>query len=295
MTPQFEQVTIPVGHSWGLLWREVEKLPFLWHYHPQFELTLTINARGQRYIGDHLADFGPGDLVLVGPNLPHTWSASERIDPAQPMLAVVVWFSLEWLEQLGAVFPELRALPQLGQRAGQGLHFTPQVAARCLPLMLRLQELAPAQRLPVLLDVLLLLAQDHAAARLAAHALTVADAQQGRMARVLDYMHAHFREEIPLGVLAGQAALSVGAFHRFFKRHVLTTPSTYLAQLRIGRACQQLIETEKSVAVIAAESGYRNLAHFNRQFKLAKAVAPRAFRRLYRDGEQNGNGKAEME
>ena len=98
MTPLFEQVTIPTGRSWGLLWRELDTIPFIWHYHPQFELTLTVNARGQRYIGDHLGDFEPGDLVLLGPNLPHTWAASERIDGAQPMLAVVVWFSLEWVE-----------------------------------------------------------------------------------------------------------------------------------------------------------------------------------------------------
>src|SRR5450830_1238027 len=118
MTPLFEQVTIPSGHSWGLLWRELEAIPFIWHYHPQFELTLTVNARGQRYIGDHLGDFEPGDLVLVGPNLPHTWSAHERIDNAQPMLAVVVWFSPEWITQLAAAFPELHSLRHLAMRAG---------------------------------------------------------------------------------------------------------------------------------------------------------------------------------
>ena len=43
MKPQFEQVTVPVGESWSLLWRELPELPFLWHYHPEFELTLTLN------------------------------------------------------------------------------------------------------------------------------------------------------------------------------------------------------------------------------------------------------------
>ncbi|CDG83548.1 helix-turn-helix domain-containing protein [Janthinobacterium agaricidamnosum] len=293
MTPQFEQVTIPPGHSWGLLWRELPELPFLWHYHPQFELTLTMNARGQRYIGDHLADFGPGDLVLVGPNLPHTWSASERIDAAQPMLAVVAWFSAEWLAQLAQVFPELRGLRQLGHKAGPGLHFTPAAARHCAPLMLRLQALAPPQRLPLLLDILLHLAGDHDAQPLVARALTAIDAgvQQKRMERVLDYMHQHFREEIPLALLAQQASLSAGAFQRFFKRHAVCTPSVYLTQLRIGQACQQLIETDKSIAVIAQESGYRNLAHFNRQFKQLKNGTPRAFRRHYRDGARETSCK----
>ena len=70
MKPQFEQVTVPVGESWSLLWRELPELPFLWHYHPEFELTLTLNAQGQRYVGDSLEDFSAGDLVLTGPTQP---------------------------------------------------------------------------------------------------------------------------------------------------------------------------------------------------------------------------------
>jgi AraC-like DNA-binding protein len=284
MTPLFEQVTIPTGHSWGLLWRELDAIPFIWHYHPQFELTLTVNARGQRYIGDHLGDFEPGDLVLLGPNLPHTWSASERIDSAQPMLAVVVWFSLEWMEQLAACFPELHSLRQLARRAGPALHFSPATSARCAEKLLQLNALPVPQRLPLLLDVLLELAGDTGARPLActAQAPVQGDGQQQRMARVFDYMHAHFREEIALDTLAQLASLSLGAFHRCFKRHAHCTPGDYLARLRIGRACQQLIESELAIAVIAQEAGYRNLAHFNRQFRAAKQVTPRAFRLQYR-------------
>ena len=38
------------------------------------------------------------------------------------------------------------------------------------------------------------------------------------------------------------------------------------------------------IAVIAQEAGYRNLAHFNRQFRAARHVTPRAFRLQYRRG-----------
>ncbi|APA67889.1 helix-turn-helix domain-containing protein [Janthinobacterium sp. 1_2014MBL_MicDiv] len=284
MTPLFEQVTLPAGHSWGLLWRELDTIPFIWHYHPQFELTLTVNARGQRYIGDHLGDFEPGDLVLLGPNLPHTWSASERIDSSRPMLAVVVWFSLEWVERLAASFPELHSLRHLAARAGPALHFSPATSARSAARLLQLNGLPVPQRLPLLLDVLLELAADGEARPLAsmAQAPRHADGPQKRMESVLDFMHAHFREDIALDTLARKAALSLGAFHRFFKRHAHCTPGDYLARLRIGRACQQLIESDLAIAVIAQEAGYRNLAHFNRQFRAAKQATPRAFRRQYR-------------
>ncbi|AEK64196.1 helix-turn-helix domain-containing protein [Collimonas fungivorans] len=282
MRPQYEHLTLSPGHSWQLLWRELPELPFLWHYHPEFELTL--NARGQRYVGDHLADFSDGDLILLGPNLPHTWSASERIDAGQQMLAVVVWFSRDWLVQLQTSLPELGGLLQLGKRADRGLQFSAAAAAGVRPLMLRMEKLAPAQRLPLLLELLLLLAQDEQAQPLAsvASASIAVDTQRQRMGRVLDYMHAHFQAALSVELLAERAALSVGAFHRFFKRHTQLTVTAYLAQLRIGSACQQLIQTDKTIGVIAQEAGYRNLAHFNRQFRAAKGVSPSDFKKRYR-------------
>ena len=81
MRPLFEKVTVPEGASWALLDRRLDDgIPFQWHYHPEFELTLTLNSRGQRYIGDSIATYDDGDLVLLGPNLPHTWCSAERID-----------------------------------------------------------------------------------------------------------------------------------------------------------------------------------------------------------------------
>ncbi|WP_035056347.1 helix-turn-helix domain-containing protein [Andreprevotia chitinilytica] len=285
MRPQFEHVTIPAGASWALLWRELPELPFEWHYHPEFELTLTVNARGQRYIGDHLGDFDEGDLVLVGPNLPHTWSSNRPVDPAAPMLAVVVWFTREWVDRLVASLPELVPIARLATSAGHGLAFSRTTAAVVQPLLLSLNQLDAAQRMPVLLDALLQLAADQVAQPLAVLAATPdTDSGRERLGRVLDVLHRRFAEPIAVSELAEKAALSVGAFHRFFKRHTGKTVLEYQTQLRIGHACQLLIQTSKPVGVIASEAGWQNLAHFNRQFLAAKGLTPRDFRARYRAG-----------
>ncbi|GAA5786731.1 AraC family transcriptional regulator [Chitiniphilus shinanonensis] len=286
MRPQFEHVAVPAGQSWALLWRELPDLPFLWHYHPEFELTLTLNARGQRYVGDDLADFDDGDLVLVGPNLPHTWSAQQRLDEARPMLAIVVWFSRDWLAGLIRALPELAPLWALATGAGRGLCFSPSTARAVRALLPGLHDRDAAQRQPLLLEVLLLLAADAEARPLASSGLGAveADQQRERIGKVLDHLHAHFHEEIAVDELARRAALSTGAFHRFFKRHTLQTVLGYVTQLRIGHACQQLIQTDKPVGVVAEQAGWRNLAHFNRQFRAHKGVTPREFRARYRTG-----------
>ena len=283
MKPQFEQVTVAPGESWTLLWRELPELPFLWHYHPEFELTLTLNAHGQRYVGDSLEDFEPGDLVLVGPNQPHTWAAAQRPDESQPMLAIVVWFTAEWLGRLVENWPELATLSNLAAGAGRGLHFSPAAVARAQPLMLSLRELDPAQRLPLLLQILTLLSRDGAVKTLATHAFSPAgDKVQDRMSKVLNLLHEHAIDTPSIEQLADAAALSVGAFHRFFKRHTGMTVLDYVTQLRIGIACQLLITGDQPIKLVAAEAGYSNAGHFNRQFLERKKMTPRQFRASYR-------------
>lgn len=283
MKPQFEQVTIPVGESWRLLWRELPELPFLWHYHPEFELTLTLNAQGQRYVGDSLEDFSSGDLVLTGPNQPHTWAATERPDSHQPMLAVVMWFSAAWLHTAARQWPELQGLQSLGERAGRGLKFSDAARAEVEALILELKPTEPALRLPLLLQILMHLSRDAKARPLATHAcIPLGDKASERIHKVLQRLHAHPLSTPGVAALGDEAAMSVGAFHRFFKRHTGMTVLDYVAQLRIGQACERLINTNMPVKLVAAEAGYSNLAHFNRQFLARKGMTPRAFRASYR-------------
>jgi AraC-like DNA-binding protein len=75
-------------------------------------------------------------------------------------------------------------------------------------------------------------------------------------------------------LLAEVARLSASGLHRLFRRHTQMTILDYIAQLRIGRACQLWISTSRPIAHIAADAGYDNLSHFNRQFKSLKEISP---------------------
>lgn len=283
MKPQFEQVTVAPGESWTLLWRELPEFPFLWHYHPEFELTLTLNARGHRHVGDSMEAFEPRDLVLVGPNQPHTWAATERPDPAAPMLAVVAWFSSDWLQRLIDGWPEFAALRRLQHKAGHGVRFSRTVAERVAPMMHALRDLEPSLRLPQLLQVLALLARDRKAVTLATHAIETDDNKaQRRLAKVLQRLNDDFAATPRAEELAALASLSVGAFHRFFKKHTGMTMLDYIAQRRVGTASQLLISTDRAIGTIAIEAGYGTAAHFNRQFLQSKGMTPREFRARYR-------------
>jgi AraC-like DNA-binding protein len=285
MRPLFEKVTIPAGSSWSLLDRRLDDgIPFQWHYHPEFELTLTLNSRGQRYIGDSIASYDDGDLVLLGPNLPHTWCSADRIEPARPHHALVMWFTEVWGQSITATLAEMRAVAPLLARASRGVVFSRAAADAARPVIESIPDRAPADRLLRLMEVLALLATDAEALPIAGPAAgrqKVGSPDQDRVERVLDHIHAHYREHIAIDALADVAALSVSGFHRLFRRHTRLTVSDYVAELRIGQACALLVNSAKPIAHVADEVGYASLANFNRQFRALKLVTPREFRRSF--------------
>ncbi|MCR4283251.1 MAG: cupin domain-containing protein, partial [Bauldia sp.] len=161
MRPLFEKVTIPEGASWSLLNRRLDDgIPFQWHYHPEFELTLTLNSRGQRYIGDSIAGYDDGDLVLLGPNLPHTWCSAERIDQRHPHVVLVMWFTETWGQSVTAALAEMRSVAPMLARAGRGIIFSRRAAEAARPIIEAIPAREPADRLLRLMEVLALLATD---------------------------------------------------------------------------------------------------------------------------------------
>ena len=283
MKPYLEHLTADDGASWATLNRRLyEGIPFQWHHHPEFELTLTLNSAGQRFVGDHIGRYGDGDLVLIGPYLPHTWHSLARVDASQPHTALVMWFLPDWAERL-TTNAELRPVAAMLARAATGLHFSPDVAASVRPLIETLFTQPVVERFLGLVRLLTLLAEDRHATPLSATAPELAPAatNRGRIDRVLTHIHQHFADPLSLADLADIAALSPSGLHRTFRRHTGQTVGQYLIRLRIGRACTLLSSGAMPIGTVAGEVGYDSLANFNRQFKALKGTTPRAYRAMF--------------
>ncbi len=282
MRPYVEKLAIPEGQSCAFLYRRLDGgIPFQWHYHPEFELTLTLNSRGERFVGDNIATYGDGDLALLGPNLPHTWASRSKFIENEPHVAIVVWFRSEWIDALTTTAAELAILKPMLANASRGILFSGAATAAVRPALVELAGFDPAQRLIGLLHVLVTLSRDAAPAGLAGPSWRpkpMTQADWSRIERVLDHFHANCQSRLSMDDLAEVAHLSVSGVNRLLHRHTQMTASDYIAQLRVGRACQLLMSTARPIGHIAADSGYDNLSHFNRQFRALKQTTPRAFR-----------------
>jgi AraC-like DNA-binding protein/mannose-6-phosphate isomerase-like protein (cupin superfamily) len=261
---------------------------FNWHHHPELEIALIVQGRGRRYAGDSIEDFAPGDLTLLGQNLPHTWHS----DPANgPVASKVIQFLPEVFGGLLGDAPELKPIAALLRRADRGLRLSGATRDEVERLFVRIVDENGQSWRQVADLVALLGAIADAPAREVAEISTAAprasgDESTGRnVDRVFALLHGD-PDEIPSQAQAARALkMSPAAFSRFFKNAVGRTYVACVNEIRVLAACRELIETDRPIIDIAYGAGFDNLSNFNRRFRALKGTTPREFRAQRRRDE----------
>lgn len=289
MKPSYEK--LPVGENRSFSYKHFTCAYFdsPFHFHPEYELTYILKGKGQRFVGDHVSLFAEGDLVLIGPDLPHFWRSSHEYYAADSQLcceAVVVHFAETFVQSLICSTPEFYSLSNLLNQCKQGLAFDLGGKAPFVKTsLLKLETESPARQLLIFLEILELLSSQPESQRiltLAPNFSPMTTTETKRMQQVLEYTLAHFKEPILLEQVAEIAHLSEAAFCRYFKKRCQKSYFSYLNELRIGHARQLLITSWMSVGQVAMESGFSNLSHFHRIFQRLTHVSPLHYRQLYR-------------
>lgn len=251
------------------------------HRHRQVELTWIEAGVGMRFVGDSVEPFGPGDLVLLGPNLAHGWVSARR-GALRRVAATVLQFSPELLAN--PMLPELARLAPLVHRAGAGLAIRGRPHREVTNLLVRMRSMGPVARLGALIGVLGLVDEHGRSLRpiagRASPGPTPPDAPRGqrRIDLTIDHIHRHLDRDLGVAELARVAHVSPAAFSRFFRREAGKTFTRYLNDLRCGEAALRLQTGDRPIAAIAAECGYATLSNFNRQFRLRHGMTPGEYR-----------------
>jgi AraC-like DNA-binding protein len=281
MKIHFEKLTAN-GASFLSFERIDSEFPFYWHYHPEFELTLILDSYGQRLVGDSIADYAPGDLVLLGPNLPHSWRSGPIKSRAQRVhRAVVVQFRQDFLGEHFFALAEVEPIKRLLDRSSAGVAFgKTKTGEKVAADLAKLPHLSGSRQLLTLLSILLDLAEEPNPQILSTTRVLPAcrATDQQRIDAICKYLNRHYKHEIDFDRLARGLQTSQAALCRFFKRATGRTMTQYVNEIRVGAAAQLLKSTDQSILEIAFKVGFGNYSNFNRQFKRIKDFSPRELR-----------------
>lgn len=248
---------------------ETERFPFYLHYHPEYELVYIEKGNGQRIIGDSFAHFSDGELALVAPDIPHSWSGNEVASKA-----TVIQFSSSFVRTLCAL-KEFEPIKQLLDSVGSALVFKNDVLTDDIK---RISSLQGMSKLTCLLDILDYLSRQPAE-RIIAPTLLFSRETENRINKVCLFIQQHIRESLDLSEVAALIYLSDSAFCKFFKKTTGKTFTEYVNWVKVEAISNKLLYTDLPIYQLAFDYGYESLTYFNRVFKKIKGCSPTEFRK----------------
>ena len=96
--------------------------------------------------------------------------------------------------------------------------------------------------------------------------------------RACDYIREHYKKDLNLGCIAEYLELSESYTSRIFNKYMGMNIPAYINQVRIEKAKELLLNTNKKIYEIALETGYLSTTAFHIAFKRQEEITPIEFR-----------------
>lgn len=284
MKPILEHLPVEPGETFLVREFVYPYFPRPYHYHPEFELVYIEQSYGQRLVANHLDEFKPGSLSLLGSNLPHVYrNHRSYYEPDCPDQArsIVVHFLPASLGEGTLRLPQLQAVRQLLDHAMLGIDISGPVCEQVVANMRQMLTMRGFDRLMLLLKTLDLIARSPADC----HTITqptrtgIAVQPSERLAAIFDYLVKNLHNPITLDEMAQMVGMSRTSLCRYFRDQTGRTLWTYISELRLRYAAQQLRDTTNPIVYICHNSGFDNLSNFNRMFRRLYNCTPSQYRK----------------
>ena len=286
MQPKLER--IPSSYSSSIAAKR-EITPFMdypWHYHPEYEIIFVEKSYGIRFMGNHIGNFNDGDLMFISSNLPHVWKNDMDFYKDNKDLFVdvyVIHFKENSFKEGFFDLPEFIHIKKLFTRGQQGVQIKGNDHRKIAELIKEVVSSTGIDRLTLFLKTLDAIAntEDYALLSSPGYANSVNLVDTERINVVMNYIMQNYSQEIKIEEIAGLANLTLSSFCRYFKSRTHKTFSEFLNEVRILNACKLLVYSKKTITEICYETGYNNISHFNRQFKLITGLTAKEYAKKY--------------
>ncbi len=256
-----------------------------WHYHQEYELSFITEGSGRRIVGDSIEEFHPGDLIFIGPRIPHVWFPEEthrQQHSGRTFESVYMLFNQDILPEAICVLPEFRNIRKAALYSERGIRIVGDTLNEVSSIMLQLPYMNRIKRLMMFYEIMDLIGQSDSFSFLASadYIKTRFEPTNTRVTRIHEFLMKNYQGDIDLKEIAEVAHMAPASVCRFFKNSTGLTIFEYLNKIKINYACQLLLNTDKNILDISYDCGFNNLSHFNKQFRKFMGATPSQFRKL---------------
>ncbi|PCJ98721.1 MAG: AraC family transcriptional regulator [Flavobacteriaceae bacterium] len=286
MKTALQKSAIPKTHAFVVEALEQPNFDPNLHFHSEYQIFLVLKGSGTRMIGDSVKPFKEGDLVFIGPDLPHLWRSDNEglnVEKKSWSKGIVIYFHEDFISESLMGKEELIKLKQLFHKSLRGIEVTGGTAKIIRKMMVGLLKIEGFESVLKLFKILNYLSLSDKLKLLASSGYTnsLKDGDTDRMNKVQDYVMGNFKHKISIREVASIANLTPTSFSRYFKIHANKTFSEFLSEIRIGNACKLLIEEQMNITQACYESGFQTISNFNKQFKMITHRTPTAYKLEY--------------
>lgn len=253
------------------------------HFHNLCELVWVEKSFGKRIVGDSIDNFEDGDLVLMGPQLPHIWQNDDvfyRKIKGNRVKSTVIYFPPGFALNLTSEQNILQPVQELISNSSRGLHFFGATRQKVSQILSSITKAEGLNKIINFLEVIEILSHSSEYKYLASLSFKnlYEEKDTRRINVVYQFLMQNFYRDITLQEVSNLCNMAPNAFCRFFKSRTQKSFTQFLNELRIGHACKLIQDESYSVSDVCYQCGYNNLTNFNKFFKVITGYTPSKYR-----------------
>lgn len=234
------------------------------HIHRELELMYMISGEQTISIADREYRVGPGQCVVLFPNIPHSYYL-DKGESREGVEQVVALCSAEFYQEY---FPDLE-----GKYAVNPVLPAEQVPEEVKEIMPRLKkDDSQAAQTGYLLIAL---------ARML-NAIAIENGKQETIddlaLRVTEYIQENYQKPVTLELLAQSFFVDQNTISRIFSKKLNMNLRQYLNLVRVQHAAQLIREGKRSIEAVGELAGFETQRTFNRAFQEVYHMTPSQFR-----------------
>jgi AraC-like DNA-binding protein len=250
------------------------------------ELICFHHGTGTQFVGDHIKRFGPGDIVLVGSNLPHYWRYDDAFISAkqeETIYSTVIHFCTNFWGEPFLNLPETKSIKTVLDKARRGIMVSGENGQIIQKLIEKIRQAEGLERMISLMECISAFGNISKLTLLSSLSFQQAfsETENERIHAIYEYALSNFRDKLYLDKVAAVAGLVPNSFCRYFKSRTGKTFTRFLTEIRVCYACKYLIENRLNMKKLCFESGFNNSTSFYKSFREVTGKTPLEYQKAF--------------